>query len=65
MYGDLYFQPPLPALLAMARATSVIKLGPACLNPYLMHPVEIAGQMAALDTASSGRAFLGLAAAAG
>jgi 5,10-methylenetetrahydromethanopterin reductase len=61
VYGDLYFQPPVPALLAMARATSAIKLGPACLNPYMMHPVEIAGHMAALDAASSGRAFLGLA----
>jgi 5,10-methylenetetrahydromethanopterin reductase len=61
VYADLYFQPPLPALLAMARVTSGIKLGPACLNPYMMHPVEIAGQMAALDAASNGRAFLGLA----
>jgi 5,10-methylenetetrahydromethanopterin reductase len=61
VYGDLYFQPPLPALLAMASVTSVIKLGPACLNPFTTHPVEIAGQIAALDAASSGRAFLGLA----
>ncbi len=61
VYGDLYFQPPVPALLAMARATSAIRLGPACLNPYMMHPVEIAGQIAALDMASGGRAFLGLA----
>jgi len=61
VFGDLYFQPPLPALLAMARATSSIALGPACLNPYLLHPIEIAGQIAALDVASSGRAFLGLA----
>ncbi len=61
VYGDLYYQPPVPALLAMARATSTIQLGPACLNPYTTHPVEIAGQIAALDMASSGRAFLGLA----
>lgn len=61
VYGDLYFQPPLPALLAMARATSTIALGPACLNPFTVHPVEIAGQVAALDLASEGRAFLGLA----
>ncbi len=47
VYGDLYFQPPVPALLAMARATSTIELGPACLNPYTMHPVEMAGQIAA------------------
>jgi 5,10-methylenetetrahydromethanopterin reductase len=61
VYGDLGFQPPIPALLAVARATSRITLGPACLNPYLTHPVEIAGQIAALDEASGGRAYLGLA----
>ena len=61
VYGDLYFQPPLPALLAMARATSTIALGPACLNPFTLHPVEIAGQVAAVDLASRGRAYLGLA----
>jgi 5,10-methylenetetrahydromethanopterin reductase len=61
VFADLYFQPPLPALLAMARATSAIALGPACLNPFTLHPVEIAGQVAALDVASGGRAFLGLA----
>ena len=59
VFGDLYFPPPLPALLAMARATSAVALGPACLNPYMLHPVEIAGQMAALDLASGGRAYLG------
>jgi 5,10-methylenetetrahydromethanopterin reductase len=61
VFGDLYFQPPLPALLAMAGTTSRIALGPCCLNPFLLHPVEIAGQVAALDVASGGRAFLGLA----
>jgi 5,10-methylenetetrahydromethanopterin reductase len=61
VYGDLGFQPPIPALLAAARTTGRITLGPACLNPYLTHPVEIAGQIAALDEASGGRAYLGLA----
>lgn len=61
IYADLGFQPPIPALLEVARATSRIRLGPACLNPYLMHPLEIAGQIAALDEASGGRAYLGLA----
>ncbi|WP_420112071.1 LLM class flavin-dependent oxidoreductase [Pseudactinotalea sp.] len=60
VYGDLGFQPPMPGLLAAARATSRIRLGPACLNPYVTHPVEIAGQLAALDDASGGRAYLGL-----
>jgi 5,10-methylenetetrahydromethanopterin reductase len=61
VFGDLYFQHPLPALLAMARATSSVAIGPACLNPFTTHPVEIAAQVAALDVASQGRAFLGLA----
>lgn len=38
-----------------------MRLGPAALNPYTLHPVEIAGQVAALDLVSRGRAFLGLA----
>jgi len=61
VYSDLLFQPPLPALLEIAGATRRVRLGPACLNPYLVHPVEVAGQVAAVDAASDGRAFLGLA----
>jgi len=37
-----------------------VRLGPAALNPFTLHPVEIAGQIAALDRASRGRAYLGL-----
>ena len=61
VFNDLWFPPPLAALLAMAGATSRIRLGPACLNPFTQHPVEIAGQLAQLDEASQGRAYLGLA----
>ena len=61
VFGDLMYQPPIFALLEMARATQRVRLGAACWNPYLMHPYEIAGQVAALDLASSGRAYLGLA----
>jgi 5,10-methylenetetrahydromethanopterin reductase len=61
VFGDLLYQPPLPALLEMASATSRVRLGPACLNPYTQHPYEIAGAIAALDAASGGRAYLGLA----
>ena len=38
-----------------------MRLGAACLNPYTLHPVEIAGQIAVLDAVSGGRAYLGLA----
>jgi 5,10-methylenetetrahydromethanopterin reductase len=64
VFNDLFFQPALPALLEIARATERVRVGPSCLNPFTVHPVEIAGQTAALDLASDGRAFLGLAAGA-
>jgi 5,10-methylenetetrahydromethanopterin reductase len=60
VYHDLFFQPAIHPLLLMARATERVRLGPAALNPYTLHPVEIAGQIAALDAASAGRAYLGL-----
>ncbi|HTX01548.1 MAG TPA: LLM class flavin-dependent oxidoreductase [Acidimicrobiales bacterium] len=60
VYGDLWFQPPIVALMAMARATSRVTLGPACLSPFVVHPIDIAAQIAALDAASAGRAYLGL-----
>jgi 5,10-methylenetetrahydromethanopterin reductase len=44
----------------MAEVTERVRLGPAALNPFTVHPVEIAGQVAALDAVSSGRAYLGL-----
>jgi 5,10-methylenetetrahydromethanopterin reductase len=64
VFNDLWFQPALPALLEIAAATRRARIGPTCLNPFTVHPVEIAGQVAALDRASSGRAFVGLAAGA-
>jgi 5,10-methylenetetrahydromethanopterin reductase len=63
-FNDLWFQPALPALLEVAAATERVRVGPTCLNPFTVHPVEIAGQIAALDRASHGRAFLGIAAGA-
>lgn len=59
-FHDLGYQPSLPALLEMAAATTRVRLGAAGLNPTLTHPYEIAGQVAALDAASRGRAYLGL-----
>lgn len=60
VYADLGFQPAIGPLIAAAEATSRIALGPAALNPYLIHPVEIANQVAYLDRLSNGRAYLGL-----
>ena len=61
IYSDLLYQPPLIPLAMVAQATSHIRLGPASLNPYTLHPTEIAGQIATLDLLSHGRAYLGLA----
>jgi 5,10-methylenetetrahydromethanopterin reductase len=60
VYHDLLFQPSIYPLLLMAQATERVRLGAAALNPFTLHPVEIAGQIAALDAASGGRAYLGL-----
>jgi 5,10-methylenetetrahydromethanopterin reductase len=61
VYGDLLYPSPLLPLITIAQATRRIRLGPACLNPYLLHPLEIANQLHILDSVSGGRAYLGLA----
>jgi len=61
VFHDLLYQPAIAPLLVIAGATERVRLGPAALNPYTLHPVEIAGQVAALDLVSNGRAYLGLA----
>jgi 5,10-methylenetetrahydromethanopterin reductase len=60
VYHDLLFQPAIFPLVTIAAATERVRLGPAALNPSTLHPVELAGQAAALDIASGGRAYLGL-----
>jgi 5,10-methylenetetrahydromethanopterin reductase len=60
VYNDLLYQPALGPLLWMAPALHRARLGPAALNPYTAHPLEIAGQVALLDLATNGRAYLGL-----
>jgi 5,10-methylenetetrahydromethanopterin reductase len=60
VFHDLFYQPAIFPLLAMARVTERVRLGPAALNPTTLHPVEIAGQTAALDLASGGRAYTGI-----
>lgn len=61
VFADFGYQPSIGPLLAIAGATTRVKLGPAAMNTYLTHPVEIAGQIVLLDQASNGRAVLGLA----
>jgi len=64
VFHDLLFQPAIYPLLLIAGATERVRIGPAALNPSTLHPVELAGQAAALDLASGGRAYLGLVAGA-
>ena len=61
VFHDLLFQPAIGPLLLMARVTERVRLGPAALNPFTLHPVELAGQAAMLDLVSGGRAYLGIA----
>src|SRR6266704_2612385 len=55
VYNDLFFQPALGPLLLMAPYLRSAQLGPAALNPYTLHPIEIAGQTAVLDLVTDGR----------
>ncbi|MDQ6713543.1 MAG: LLM class flavin-dependent oxidoreductase [Candidatus Dormibacteraeota bacterium] len=61
VFSDLMYQPAIVPLMVAALNSTRLRLGPACLNPFTMHPVEIAGQVAALDLTSQGRAYVGLA----
>ena len=61
VYNDLLFQPAWPALFEIARSTTTITLGPAAVNPFTSHPLNIAGYSALLDEASRGRSYLGIA----
>ena len=61
VYNDLLFQPAWLPLLEMARHTRRVWLGPAAVNPFTCHPLNIAGNIALIDEVSQGRAYLGLA----
>ena len=60
VFHDLGYQPSIVPLTLLAHATERVRLGPAAVNPYTLHPFEIAGQAAALDLISGGRAFVGI-----
>ncbi|HXF61427.1 MAG TPA: LLM class flavin-dependent oxidoreductase, partial [Caldilineaceae bacterium] len=61
VYNDMLYQPAWLPLLEIARATRRVRIGPAAVNPFTCHPINIAGHIALLDEASQGRAYLGLA----
>jgi 5,10-methylenetetrahydromethanopterin reductase len=60
VYNDLLFQPALGALILIAQNLRRAHVGFAALNPYTLHPVEIAGQAAVLDMVSNGKSYMGI-----
>jgi 5,10-methylenetetrahydromethanopterin reductase len=61
VYNDMLYQPAWLPLLEMARHTRRVRLGVAAVNPFTCHPLNIAGNIALIDEAAQGRAYLGLA----
>jgi 5,10-methylenetetrahydromethanopterin reductase len=61
---DLFLRSAPVLLTAIANATERIQIGTCILNPYTIHPAEIAMLAATLDEISNGRFNLGLAAGA-
>jgi 5,10-methylenetetrahydromethanopterin reductase len=62
--NDLFFRSAPIVLAAVASATKKIQIGTCILNPYTIHPSEIAMMAATLDEMSGNRFNLGLAAGA-
>ena len=62
--NDLFFRSAPVLLSAAAVATRTISLGTCVLNPYSVHPAEIAMTAVTLQELSDGRFLLGLAAGA-
>jgi 5,10-methylenetetrahydromethanopterin reductase len=61
---DLFFRSAPIILTAVATATERIELGTCILNPYTIHPAEIAMLAVTLDEVSGGRFNLGIASGA-
>ena len=61
VFNDMLYQPAWLPLLEIARATSRVRIGPAAVNPFTCHPINIAASIALIDEASQGRAYLGFA----
>ena len=62
---DLFLRSATVILAAVAQQTSRIEIGTCILNPYTLHPAQIAMEAATLDELSNGRFNLGLSAGAG
>lgn len=63
--NDLFLRSDLAILPLLAHVTDRIELGTGILNPYTMHPAEMAMFAATMDELSGNRFNLGIAAGAG
>ena len=63
--NDLFLRSAMPLLAAMAHATTRLEVGTGILNPYTLHPAEMAMLAATMDELTGNRFRLGLAAGAG
>lgn len=63
--NDLFLRAATPILIEIARETQRIEVGTGILNPYTMHPAEMAMLAATMDEMTGSRFNLGLAAGAG
>jgi 5,10-methylenetetrahydromethanopterin reductase len=62
--NDLFLRASIPILMAVANATQRLEVGTGILNPYTIHPAEIAMLASTMDELTGNRFNLGLAAGA-
>lgn len=60
IYNDLFYQPPWIPLSILIQSTKNIQVGVASMNPFINHPLNIAGNIALLNELSDHRVYLGL-----
>ena len=63
--NDLFLRSDIPILTTVALSTQRIHVGTGILNPYTIHPAEMAMLAATMDEISGNRFLLGIAAGAG
>src|SRR2546425_798812 len=62
--NDLFLRSVWIILSSVAQATERIQIGTCIVNPYTLHPAEMAMAAATLDELSNGRFLLGLSSGA-
>ena len=65
VYNDMLYQPAWLPLLEVARATTRVRIGPAAVNPFTCHPMNIASEIALIDELAQGAPIWALHTAVG